>query len=85
MHSVIQYKSQIVFIRLNTWSSSTLKMLVSPIDFDGHQNIKSCERNIRSISIAKKFKKETSNMLIIAKILLNFTIFGLIQKKDYKC
>ena len=85
MPSDMEYESQIVFRRLNTWSSSTLKMLVSPGDFDGHENLKSCERNIHSISIAKKFINESFLHANYSKTFhLNFIILGL-KKKDYKC
>jgi len=77
MLSDMEYESQIVFRRLNTWSSSTLKMLVSPVYFDGYENLKNRTRNIQSISCSRKFKKQTSHRLSIAKFLLDYKNKGL--------
>jgi len=35
-------------------------MLVSPVDFDGHENLKNRERNIQSISFDKSSKTNFS-------------------------
>ena len=79
MHSVVDCKSYNTDLCEKTVKLCTFKRDVSTAFFDKVENLKSCERNIRSISFAKKFINESFRHANYSKnIHMNFTILRLL-------